>query len=573
MPKPASPLFAILLLSATIKLAYVLGMTDFRNYVVSDPAHYFTRALALAQGASLGPVDWQVFPLGSSVLLALYLRALAVVGLGGDPLVAALVLNVIASTAGVYVLWRIAEQMQLGPRLRLAMVASYALFYPLVYLNAFTLSEGPAQWFFMASLLALLKAEGAARPARRLIASGLLWALAVHCRSSFLLAGPVAVLFIGMTTSGARNRLRCTVQFAGAAAVPFLLVGAVLHASSDGAIRSGTGQNGGMNFFMQQCFVHGARSSSEQGAWVFVPPLTAQHPELGLFETRVPFSQQGYFYRAGWDCLRSDPDSLKRLAAIGPTLLYGNFMPSWYSAYGFKQALPISQHMSVFLLLLSPLGISVLMRRRAAATALLLLNGLALGATFVAFNADHRHLYSLSYLYFLFGFVGAVELLRGGLKAGLRYGAAATVVVLLLTWALRPLGPWNLYAARDLHTGPARLQAHVDPGSAWNCLACLRFRAALSVHWPKPQSGVITLRLLLDHNDDSQLTLLADGRVLLQQDVAASPGFGLREVRLGLADTPAAGGFDQLRIRPIRGDGRYSAASLVLVRDEPTKAQ
>ena len=69
MTRPALPLIAILLLSAAIKLAYVLGMTDFRNYVVSDPAHYFTRALALAQGASLGPVDWEVFPRGSSVFL------------------------------------------------------------------------------------------------------------------------------------------------------------------------------------------------------------------------------------------------------------------------------------------------------------------------------------------------------------------------------------------------------------------------------------------------------------------------------------------------------------------------
>jgi hypothetical protein len=71
---------------------------------------------------------------------------------------------------------------------------------------------------------------------------------------------------------------------------------------------------------------------------------------------------------------------------------------------------------------------------------------------------------------------------------------------------------------------------------------------------------------MLDHNDDYQLLLLRDGHVLLRQDVTAVAGFGLREVHLAVVNTPAADSFDQLSIRPIRGDGRYSAAGLMLMR-------
>jgi 4-amino-4-deoxy-L-arabinose transferase-like glycosyltransferase len=188
----------ILAASAALKIVYVFGHTPYESWVYSDSAHYYHRALAFLAGQAPTRADWDVYPLGATVLLATYWRWLAALGLSGHTLETALALNIVASTACVLMVWPLGRWLGLDRRLLIGVMAVYAVFFPLVYLNAFTLSEAPAQLFFLAAVVCFIAAyRNPAHAGTALLLSGFAWALACHCRGAFLLTIlPFALLLV-----------------------------------------------------------------------------------------------------------------------------------------------------------------------------------------------------------------------------------------------------------------------------------------------------------------------------------------------------------------------------------------
>lgn len=560
----------LLALSAAVKAVYVFCFTDYPAYLFSDMGHYYSRALLLLQGQAPTAFDFEVFPPAASFLLFFWWQVLGLLGLSGHWLEAALVLNIAASTASLYLFWRLLGLFDLAPLARLLTAAAYGLFYPLVYLNAFTLSETPAQLFFLAALLPvaqLLVAPQSAHRARLMLLAGAAWCLACLIRPAYLpCALAVAIALIWQTRphlASLRLLLCCAL---GAVAI-YLLFALCVQALGGGWRWALTGNNGGMNFFMQQCHYHGAEAGPPGNHWLFVPPPVAAQPELGIYQGSQPFSQQGYYFRAGLDCLLHQPGAWLRLIAYGPSMIYGGFLPSMGSAVGFATLMPVSRHLLLLLVLLLPAGLLQLRQQRSPLLVLLLATLLLMLTTFVLFNADHRHLYSLYFL-LLIGACHALPRLWRQLRAGRWHyllGALGCLLIGLVLFAPQR-GLLSPQRPRDLHVRAGDLAATVADGSQWTALEALRFSAAVHIDLEGPQHAA-SLRLSLDDNDRYQIGFSRRGQELAQlviEPPAAPHPPGLLQRQVRVPEKIAAGGYDGLVIRALAGDGRYSLAGLRL---------
>ena len=505
-PQQRRWLLGILLLTTLVKLAYVFGGTHYARYVISDSAHYLDRARHFLEGGLPTHVDWDIYPLGASVLLAGYWWCLGLIGLTGHGLETALLLNIAASTAMVWIVWRMAWRVTGHDRLALVTAAAYGLFYPLVYLNAFALSEGPAQLLFMAALLLLIEAPTLARHATAaLMASGLLLALAAHCRGNFIVSLPVALTMLLWQPPAGLSRLRAALALLLPALAVFAGAALALDWLSHGLTAKATGNNGGFNFFMQQCHYHGAMSMSADYTWAFYPPVYVDHPELGVFRSAVPFHDQGFYFREGLRCLWRQPDGWMRLVAFGPGMVYGSFFPTWHDALGFDAGMALSRHALFALLLLMPAGIAANWARARPETTLLVAQMLVLWLTYVLFSADHRHLYSIAFVCFIFGFSGAAAVCqRTRPERWLWLGETAFATALLYA-LFSSQGLLGLHQRRTLTVPAATLATPVADGTPWTALEAFRFWAPLDI----PLAGVrhnTALSLALDYNDRYELS-------------------------------------------------------------------
>lgn len=559
-------LCALLLGSAALKAVYVFGFTPYADWVYSDSAHYYHRALAFLAGEAPTRADWDVYPLGATVLLALYWKALALIGISGHTLETALALNVVASTACVAIVWRLALLLGLSLRTALLTSAAYAVFFPLVYLNAFTLSEGPAQLFFLLSLLAV--AEAYRRPARAgaaLMLSGLAWVLACHCRGSFLLAALPFALLILWQPPAPLPRWRAGLAWLMPASLVFAAASATLWWASDGLTSRATGANGGVNFFMQQCHFYGTQSTQADYTWIFYPPVFNAQPQLGIHYTAVPFLNQGYFLKEGLKCLHQQPDAWTRLLAFGPSLFYGVMYPTRVHAPGFAELMPWSRHTLLILTLLLPAGAAALWRRAPGLVALLLAQSLLLMLTFVGFNADHRHLYSLAFVLFLFGAAGIVALAQAPLIRRLRYTLVALTVLAAGTALFGREGRWSIHRPHALTIAAEKLAAPLPDGSLWTSLHAYRFWAPLTIDLGGlRRARALTLSLnsndvyeLGFHNGETRL-----GRIELTL-IGGTETDVMQTRRVAIPERIAAAGFDRLTLTA-KGDGRYAVAALAL---------
>jgi hypothetical protein len=244
--------------------------------------------------------------------------------------------------------------------------------------------------------------------------------------------------------------------------------------------------------------------------------------------------------------------------------------PTRVHAPGFMEWMPWARHTLVALTLLLPAGAVWAWRRSPGMTLLLLTQTLLLVLTFVGFNADHRHLYSIAFVLFLFGAAGVVAIWQADWIPRLLYTLRAGAVLVICSLLFGQKGYWSLYQPRPLTVPAAALAAPLPDGSLWTALASFRFWAPLTIVLPEV-SHAREVRLSLNANDiyvlgfqhgsqslgRVELTLIGEPQkdIMVQRRVVIPPHIA----------TP---GFDRLTLTA-KGDGRYAVAALQL-QDQPT---
>jgi hypothetical protein len=328
-----------------LRVVYVYFLTDYSNYLFGDMGGYWNRAYHRYTGRVYGESEFNMWPVAYHMTLAWGLRLADFLGFAKLKLEFILFLQILAQAISIGMFYEIARTVLRCRRRALMSAGVYALFYQLVYLNAFVLSEHGAIPFFIASIwLCFMRTEV---PAAHAVA-GLLSAIAAGWSPRF---GPYALalaaylLFHPRAPQPRIKRLIYPAFYAlGIAFFVFLS-----YTVSGGKVR-GLGL-GGHAFLIAQCKVDVVESRQGDAVWVFVPPTFVPISQRKTFRTHVPFYDQGYWYKEGVKCIKENPKTLIDGIWLQHRLFFGPIFPHVNTAWGYGVFMAISSLLTIIFFL------------------------------------------------------------------------------------------------------------------------------------------------------------------------------------------------------------------------------
>jgi len=400
----------VLLLSALARFYYVFHMTDYSSYLYSDFGGYWDRALQRYHGDLFNINQWVLWPAFPHIVLGWFFGIISLFGLDNYRLESVLFINILLSSLNAILLYHIAKKLLPYSLYAWAVMLGYLFYFPLVYFDAFVMSEHIGITAGIVSLYLLLFYN---KRILVLFLAGTVLGIGVAARPSMGLYGLPYFFYILFSDKISLATLRSSLLFG--AGFLFVLILAISENNhiSHGKLK-GLSANGGLTFYFSQCKSYSVESRANGYYYVIVPPSTVQYLENGTLKTDHPLYDQAYFYKKGTECLKNNPtawlDNLKRFK----TLFYGPLLPSSPSAAFFSALLIPSQHIALITTLLILL-IFLIYRHRAVNRPLLwLLLSIVLVSflTMYLFSAEQRYFYSLWFAILPLGLLSPFVLLQ-----------------------------------------------------------------------------------------------------------------------------------------------------------------
>lgn len=334
----------ILLSSFLIRIFYVFYCTDYKNYIFSDMSAYWDKAIARYNGDIFPMSQWTAWAPFYYFYLTFVFKILFLLGQFEHKLEAVLLLNIIFSTASVLFVYLISKHLLKNKLFSLLVSFFYAFSYPLIYFNAFVLTEN----FFIPILIFsvyLLFEYHENKPL--MFINGLVFALAVSARPSMgLLVIPFLLYIIYANKPSTVSCLTASLFILGFSIIIFSVTTEINYISK-GQTKSLYPSSGAI-FFIYQC--KHSLIESNNGGYIFGigPPLNYTHPEWGIYKTNHALHEQGYFYNLGFECLKKNPNLLEKITNI-KALFINSLFPSLGSANNFPLFIKISNHLILFM--------------------------------------------------------------------------------------------------------------------------------------------------------------------------------------------------------------------------------
>jgi hypothetical protein len=389
-------------LSCLIRGIYVFRFTDYHHYLVSDMGGYWTRALQWIHGERQVGNQWAIWPPLYHIVLANAFLVFRSVGITAPHWLAAfLLVQIILGSISVYFIYGIARVILRNQTAAIVAGVLYMLAYPVIYLNAYLLSENVAMPLVIAAAFLVVHYP---RRASRLLLAGALMAIAAGIRPAYLSFSLAFVVFALASQGGVRKAWR-GLAFGAGFAVVMLGICANMSWMSHGRIR-GPSANGGINFFIAQCKVlHVENHFIVDGAeytYVIIAPQFAEEQWRGYHYSERPPYDQGYFIKEGTKCLCEEGMWLDNFVELRK-LYFGTFFPTMSTAAGCMVLDPIDKVLfgvlTLAALLLAP--VSWLVRRRINKPAALLWSFILLvSITSYFFGSERRYIYSVTFAVF-----------------------------------------------------------------------------------------------------------------------------------------------------------------------------
>ena len=387
----------IMVLSAYLKFVYVFHYTAYENYLVSDMKAYWNAAVHSFYRGDFAPAQWSIWPPFGHMVLAWIFKILYLFDLYPHKLEIVLGINILLSTWTVWFVYRIALHLFPSGTFALVTAGLYAFFFPLIYFNAFILSENPSLFVYLLAVVLLLDCKQG--DFLRLFVIGIVLAFAIAIRPGFGVAGLPFFLYILLRDGFSRRSFLGALVFSSGYFLLLLLVVANNNAISSGKLKS-LSANGGLNYYFTACRKHTVRSVSNEGSYVITAAATYAWPELGSVTFNVPFYRQKIFYDKAAECLREKPFTFVERFRQFRLLYFDAFFPIMFDAKYAREGIPlfsrIALGMTAMLLFLPFLFYD----RRVSRSTLLLLIGLALSQLIVLyfFNVEQRYLYGFFFV-------------------------------------------------------------------------------------------------------------------------------------------------------------------------------
>jgi hypothetical protein len=391
----------ILVSSFVVKYFYVFDYTDYTNYLLSDMGGYWERATESFTNNDRAEEQWAIWPPFAHMTLAWFFKILYFFDLYEHRLEWVLDANIILSVLSTVWVYLIA--LKIYPSKAYALLSStiYAFFFPLIYLNAFVLSEHLSVFALLLSIVLVLYA----RPSwMEYLIAGVTLAFAIGVRPSFGVLGLPAFIYIIARDGTFRWRnFLYGVAFTTGYAIFLIHIVATNHANSEGKV-SFLSAGGGISYYLSACEPYELVTHYNGYKWSISAPAQSGNPERGIADTTEPFYHQQYYYDKGDVCHKRNGlswvDRLKRYRLFFEDSMFPYRYDAKYAKYGLPVFSQIALGMSLLLFFLPLLFFNKK----------ILKNGLVFIAGILILQLMMHYYYTVEQRY-LYGFFFAIVLL------------------------------------------------------------------------------------------------------------------------------------------------------------------
>ncbi len=390
-------LLLILSASTIIKIIYVFFLTEYHLYLVSDMGGYWDRALQLYNGDVTSINQWAIWPALYHYFLAGIFRVIDLFNFTNYRLEIVLLINIALSTFSAYVIFLIVKKITNKNSIGLIATTLYAFTFPLIYLNAFVLSENLTTPLTIFAIWFLIKSD----KYRDIIISSLLLALTVGIRPVNGLFGLIFFLYILFRNKNLKENLLKGITFS---ILFFVVIGIVVlnNYNISGGRVTGLSANGGLNFFFAMAKPFGIKTRFDNYYYVIVPPINVDSPTQEYFETTVPIYNQSYFFGLGLKAIEDNPKVLLENIVKMDSLFFGPLLPSAPTAFAFDQLINIAKLFNYIVFIIS--GFIIFIKKDLLSKKnklLLVLLPLLTFVTLYIFNLEQRYLYSFLFIIYI----------------------------------------------------------------------------------------------------------------------------------------------------------------------------
>ena len=560
-----SILILLLVVSCVLKIAYLFCCTKYQTYLYSDMGYYWFKAVHLYEGDLFSSYQWNDHPMLMHQYLFFIFKILAFFHLSNYRLESILLLNIFFSTASIYFFYVTAKEV-LGSRL-LPLIASflYAFSYPLIFNNIFVLSENIATPLLVLANYVVFQDK---MSKKGLFLGGLLLGLTFGVRPNLgIMLIPFSV-YILVHRKFCFSSLFRPATFISGFLLVFFLLGVEQYYISKGATRT-VAPHGGVSFAIAQCKPFSIQTTYYPDPSGFVHPTFSIHPEFGVMMTDRPWHDQLYFYKIGFHCFMQRSflglENLKYFKAM----FFDPLFPGNPGVVGFKTLIGISNYLLAIMFL--SLGLLILFCRNNQVRNKKIIT-LASMPLFIAtvsffFGFEQRYLTPVLYaLYIIFIFV---------LKFIKNYKKQASVYffsLLTIYFSYRACSVlYKEHLLKTYHTTNIRMfpldSAKIvkKNGSPWNLWENFIMQPDMALLFKAKQKiSASEVELSTDANDVYRLDFYSGPKhigILIVPDVPN--GTGLISQTLSLPDEIKQTAFDNVLVRPAKGNDEYSLGHII----------
>lgn len=441
------------LVSLVFISCYVFFFTNYQDFLYSDMGGFWWRAIERLKGNTFQITQYWAWPPGYHIFLAELFRVFLWLGL--ESLIrpeTPLMINILLYSASVYALHRISVRWFKKPLWGAITVGVYIFGFPAWYLNAFLLSGNLAlPLLVMAACLLYCREDWLS-----IILAAVLFALASFVRPS---VAPFGLAFVIYFLIRWRLSWAFIARAAVFSAVFFALIAlgmAEVSRISEGRV-SGLSANGGLDFMLSNSRHHRVDMFYQGYHCTIGLPALAFKPEKGYFKTNVPFWDQAYYYRLGWEHIRHNPSRLIKNFEHVWDLFFSPMLPSRETP-GYKFFRP-AWDIFKFLMFLS-MGLYLWFARRLLPEDrplfgfLMSVMGLTLLVSYL-FSGEPRYAYAIIFVFYLL-FFKLAELLFANFKRWIKVLLIYAVGVALAAVGIVAIVYW-------LDAYPATMRMEVRP--------------------------------------------------------------------------------------------------------------
>ena len=389
--------WGFILFNLILRVIFVFIFTDYTNYLSSDMGGYWNRANELLEGNVSGIDQWVIWPPFYHILISQVFKVLQLLNMFSYRLEVVLGLNIFLGSISLYFLYEIIFIITGRKLISFVMLFIYGFAYPIIYMNAYILSENFAIPIVIISFYFLFK--------DKYISSAIFLGIVTACRPPYGIFGLSFVMYLLLNNKSIIQKLYKAAIFSILFFIIIIITIAHNYHISGGKLK-GLAACGGVDFYLALYQKYSVDCRWNGLYYVIVPPSVVGHPELGSLEVDVPIYDQKYFYHIAWEELSKNPKLWWIKVAMLKELIWGTMFPSANSCKGYPSYFDFWRIIHFVLFIISPL-ICVcfderFVKRKELSTILFSLLSFVIICFF--YQSEHRYFYSFAFLLYLVSF-------------------------------------------------------------------------------------------------------------------------------------------------------------------------